>query len=63
MIRLAVDLLDPQGIGGEGTKEAVAMAPEQFGPVRVARVQDSEERFVEGRGKTRGEVDPGQSRI
>ena len=43
MIRLTIDLLDPQHIGGQGTKEAVAMALEQFGPVRVVRALDSEE--------------------
>lgn len=50
MIRVTVDLLDPRGIGGQGTKEAVAMALERFGPVRVVRVQDSEERPVQRRG-------------
>lgn len=43
MIRLTIDLLDPQHIGGQGTKEAVAMVLEQFGPVRVVSVLDSEE--------------------
>lgn len=63
MIRLTIDLLDPQHIGGQGTKEAVAMALEQFGPVRVVRVLDSEDPSVKYGKKSPETTNSGQMKI
>lgn len=63
MIRVTVDLLDPQGIGGLGTKEVVAMALEQFGPVRVVSVLDSETVPKRAGGGGGGRTDPRQIRM
>lgn len=44
MFRITVDILDPHALGPIAAKETIAMALERFGPVRVVRVQDSEDR-------------------
>lgn len=48
MYRITIDILDPNGLGAFAAKETIAMVLEQFGPVRVVRVQDSEERVKSG---------------